>query len=306
MIRFADMSRLPAGVNSTPERFDVVFVGTAVDDRGRHSLQIARNSAGSVVEVRYDPDTYKLHLGANEFRASDMNAIRQTYPQAMLLMDATSLDAVEMLLLIKAFLNDMDGRRRLGFVYAEPGRYMPADSSIGMDYAFRFANSFKGLKPVPGFANELRQDQSGRLVACLGFEADRLDRILQGDDDAFIKHVTLIFGVPPYRTTWEMHALLPHERVINERRTSCELAFAGADNPKSAYEYLKESFRAIGRDERLIIAPLGSKPSSIGMALFACCHDNIRLTYDFPERLEGRTEGVGAIHRYLVDRRQPR
>lgn len=306
MIRFADMRRLPAEIDRIPERFDVVFAGTAVDDRGRRSLEIARNSANSIVEVRYDPDAYKLHLGPNEFRASDMTAIRQTYPQAMLLMDATSLDAVEILLLIKAFLNNTDDdHRRLGFVYAEPGRYMPTDNAIGMDYAFRFANSFKGLKPVPGFANELRQDQSGRLVACLGFEADRLDRILQGDDDAFIKHVTLIFGVPPYRTTWEMHALLPHERVINERRTACELAFAGANNPKAAYEYLKESFRAVSKDERLIIAPLGSKPSSIGMALFACCHDNIRLTYDFPERLEGRTEGVGTIHWYLVDRSSP-
>ena len=305
MIRFADMRQLPAEADRAPERFDIVFVGEAVDDRGRRSLEIARNSANATVEVHYDPDTFKLRLGQNQYRSSDMEGIRQAFPQAMLLMDATSLDAVEMLLLIEAFLHNSEDHRRLGFVYVEPGRYMPTDSAIGMDYAFRFANSFKGLKPVPGFANELRQDEQGRLVACLGFEPERLDRILQSDDDAFIKHVTLIFGVPPYRTTWEMHALLPHERVINERRSSCELAFAGANNPKAAYEYLKESFRAVQRNERLILAPLGSKPSSIGMALFASCHDNIRLTYDFPVRLEGRTEGIGAVHRYLVDRRQP-
>ncbi|MCK9366585.1 MAG: hypothetical protein M0P72_05500 [Metallibacterium scheffleri] len=287
---------------STPETFDLVFVSQAIDERGSRSLEIARNSANHVVEVDYDPETFHLKLGDAAFRASDLDSIRQAFPGAMILLDATSLDPVEMLILSRAFLYNAEDRRRLGFVYAEPAHYKPATVAIGMDYAFTFADKFRGLKSVPGFANELRDDEGGRLVACLGFEADRLDRILQDDDGNFIKHVTLIFGVPPYRTTWEMHALLPHERVISKHR-SCELAFAGANNPKATYECLKESFQAIGQGERLIIAPLGSKPSSIGIALFACCRDNIRLKYDFPVKLEGRTEGVGAIHRYLVDRR---
>lgn len=301
MIQFADMRQLASDASRAPESFDWVCVGKAVDDRGRRSLEIARNSADQTVVVEYDPDSFQLKLDQNFFRASNVDGIRQAFPGKKILLDATSLDAVEMLILTRAFLRNRDDRRHLGFIYAEPNRYKPAVNAIGMDYSFTFADKFRGLKSVPGFANELRDDEKGRLVACLGFEADRLDRILQDDDGNFIQHIMLVFGVPPYRTTWEMHALLPHERVISQHR-SCELAFAGANNPKAAYECLRESFQAIGEDERLIIAPLGSKPSSIGIALFACCQDNIRLKYDFPVRLEGRTEGVGAIHRYLVDR----
>ena len=301
MIRFADMRQLTLDAVSAPEFFDWVFIGAAVDHRGHRSLEVARNSANQVIEVSYDPNTFQLRLGEASFRASNMQGIRHAFPGPMILMDATSLDPVEMLILTRAFLHNQEDRRRLGFIYVEPSRYTPLVEVVGMDFSFTFADKYRGLKSVPGFANELREDEMGRLVACLGFEADRLERILQDDDGNFIRHVTLIFGIPPYRTSWEMHALLPHERVIREHQ-SCELAYAGANNPKATYECLLESLKAVGNDERLIIAPLGSKPSSIGVALFASCRENIRLKYDFPIRLEGQTEGVGAIHRYLIDR----
>lgn len=301
MISFTEMRQLPANAVSAPERFSWAFVGPAIDDRGGRSLELARASADRIVEVRYDPETFRLHIGENSYRASDLAAIRGAFPGDELLLDATSLDPVEILVLTAAFLRPHDSRRKLGFLYAEPERYLPSNDAVGLDTAFAFAAGFRGIKSVPGFANELRNDQRGRLIACLGFEADRLERILQDDDGTFIRHSTLVFGVPPYRTSWEMHALLPHERLIRQNR-ECEIAFAGANNPKAAYECLKLAFGAVQDDERLIIAPLGSKPSSIGMALFACCRDDIRLKYDFPVRQAGATEGVGAVHRYLVER----
>ncbi|MBD9471255.1 hypothetical protein [Pseudoxanthomonas sp. PXM01] len=300
MISFSDMRQLAPGAAHAPERFDWAFAAPPFDDRGRRSLDLVRASADQTLEVSYEPETFRIQIGPNSFRASDLQGIREAFPGNMLLLDATSLDAVEMLVLTTAFLRPDHNTRQLGFIYAEPERYRPSSDAVGMELAFNFAARFRGIKSVPGFASELREDEHGRLVACLGFEADRLDRILQDDDGTFIRHSTLVFGVPPYRTTWEMHALLPHEKLIRQRM--CEVAFAGANNPKAAYECLKAAFQATADDERLIIAPLGSKPSSIGMALFACCRENIRLKYDFPVRQEGGTEGVGVIHRYLVGR----
>ncbi|WP_285404284.1 hypothetical protein [Luteibacter sp. ME-Dv--P-043b] len=303
MIRFTDMRQLAPGAVQTPERFDIVFHGLAIDDRGDHSLKVALASAAQAAAVSYDPQGFRITVGDAVFRVADLHEIRQAYPGSKILLDATSLDAVEILILTRAFLH-CDTPRELGYLYAEPEHYHPASNDISMDLSFSFADSFVGLKPVPGFAPELRPDEPGRLVACLGFEADRLDRILQDDDGNFIKHTTLIFGVPPYRTTWEMHALLPHARLINQNR-SREVAFAGANNPKATFEQLNDAERAIdaGRNERLLVAPLGSKPSSIGVALFACCRDDVRLKYDFPIRARKQTSGVGAVHRYLINKR---
>lgn len=299
MIRFVDMRQLTVDADQAPERYEWAFVGAAIDERGRRSLALVRNSAAHTAEVEYDPDSFMLRVGEQHFRVSDLEGISQAFPGNPVL-DATSLDPVEILILTAAFMRDLAGRR-LGFVYTEPARYRPSGNAAGMDIAFNFALRFRGMKSVPGFAGELREDENGRLVACLGFEPERLDRILQDDEGTFIKHITLVFGVPPYRTSWEMHALLPHERIIRQNHT-CELSFAGANNPKATYECLRTVLQATGDDERLIVAPLGSKPSAIGMALFSCCRENVRLKYDFPIRREGGTEGVGSIHRYLVER----
>ncbi|NYF22626.1 hypothetical protein HDC36_004103 [Xanthomonas sp. JAI131] len=302
MIRFVDMRQLATDAGRAPEDFDIVFHGQAIDDRGDLSLRIAIASAPVSVSVSYDPHNFQISLNGTPLRVADLERLRESYLGRRVLLDATSLDAVEILILTRAFLH-CDSPRELGYLYAEPEHYHPASDDISMDLFFSFADQFIGLKPVPGFAPELRPDEPGRLVACLGFEPDRLDRILQDDDGNFIKHTTLIFGVPPYRTTWEMHALLPHARLINQNRDR-EVAFAGASNPKATFEQLSAAARAIDNsiNERLLIAPLGSKPSSIGVALFACCRDDIRLKYDFPVRSRHQTSGVGAIHRYLVKR----
>lgn len=303
MIRFLDMRQLSNEAAQTPELSDLVFVGEAVDDRGRHSLDLARASGEITINVSYDPETFLLTLGDRSFRVSDLETVRQEFAGQRVLLDATTLDAVEILVLTRAFLN-CEQPRLLSFLYVEPARYLPCTDEIGMDLAFSFADQFRGLKAVPGFADELRADDKGRLVACIGFEPDRLDRILQDDDGNFIHHTALIFGIPAYQTSWEMLALLPHERIIGQHQNRCEVQYAGANNPKATFATLKRIVTAVAQDagERLLVAPIGSKPSAIGVALFACCRDDIRLKYDFPIRLHNRTEGVGAIHRYLVEK----
>lgn len=303
MIRFLDMRQISVDASQMPESSDLVFVGEAVDDRGRCSLELARASGQTTIIVNYDPETFLLTLGDRIFRVSDLELVRQEFTGHRVLLDATTLDAVEILVLTRAFLN-CEQPRLLSFLYAEPAKYLPCTDEIGMDISFSFADQFRGLKAVPGYANELRADTKGRLVACIGFEPDRLDRILQDDDGNFIHHTVLIFGIPAYRTSWEMLALLPHERIIGQNINRCEVKFAGANNPKATFATLEHIVRAIAQNEgeRLLVAPIGSKPSAIGVALFACCRDDIRLKYDFPIRLHDRTEGVGAIHRYLVDR----
>lgn len=301
MIRFAEIGQVDPRAPAHAD-FDLAFASAPIDERGQHSQAVAQQSAATLVRVAYDPEAFTLTIDGTAYRVSEQERIRRAFTGQRLLLDATSLDPVEMLLLCRIFLGTPEDHRRIGFVYVEPDRYLPASNAAGMEYAFTFSDGFKGFHPVPGFAGELREDEEGRLVACLGFEADRLERILQNDDSNFIRHLTLICGVPPYRTSWEVHALLAHHRVISQHQ-SWNLTYAGANNPKATYERLEDASRAVGTGERLIIAPLGSKPSAIGMALFACCRDNVRLKYDFPIRTAGRSEGVGAVHRYVAARR---
>lgn len=301
MIDFVDMQLLHPTRNVTPTAYDAVFFGTPIDERGRRSHAVAIASAGRGFSVAYLPDQYQLRVANEQARVSDLSSLERTIPGTSVLLDATSLNAVELLLLTRMFLN-CPAPRRVGFLYAEPKAYVKKNPDHA-DTPFAFARHVAGEHPVPGFAHELRSDEPARLVACLGFESDRLNRILGDDDHYFIRHRHLIFGVPPYRTSWEMHALLPHAEQLSE--SNVEIAYAGASNPRATYRKLGQIADTISPHYpgRLVLAPIGSTPSSIGMALYACCREDVRIKYDFPTRAEGLTLGVGPLHHYAAERR---
>lgn len=301
MIRFIALGPLQDGALRTLEHYDVAFVGTPLDDRGPHCLEIARASSDRIVQVQYLAGEPALRLDEHEFRPSDLNGIRAAAPGRRFLLEATSLDVVEMLLLCRAFLHDQDVE--LGFIYAEPESYTPMAGDGGGMQTFAFSERCHGSHAVPGFAHELRDDAFGWMVVCVGYESDRLQRMLEEDDGAFINHTTLVFGVPPYRTSWELHALMPHLPLLGGQ-SRFEVAFAGANNPRATFMELKKASEAVAGTARgqLLIAPLGSKPSGIGAVLFAALRDDIRLKYDFPIRTSGGSRGVATVYRYLVAR----
>lgn len=301
MIKFMRLGPLDAAVERLPERYDVGFVGDPLDDRGPRCAAIVGHSCAQVVSVRYAADEPALTIGGASFRPSDVAGIAGSHPARSVLLESTSLDVVEMLLLCRAYLQTPG--TRVGFIYAEPERYVPRDQAPGAAQHFEFSARSAGTFAVPGFAHELRDDALGWMVVGVGYESDRLQRILDEDDGTFISHTTLVFGIPPYRTGWELHALLPHLSVLSAD-PSVEIAFAGANNPRATFLEVKKASEAVAgtAGAQLLVAPLGSKPSSIGILLFACLRNDVRLKYDFPIRNAGATEGIGTIYRYLVER----
>lgn len=301
MIRFISLGPLQPGAQTTPEHYDVAFVGKPLDDRGPHCLGIARASSDCVVPVEYLAAEPALRIGGSEFRPSDLRGIREAIPARRILLEATSLDVVEMLLLCRAHLQTPDVE--IGFIYAEPNSYTPATGGTAGMQTFAFSERCQGSYAVPGFAHELRDDAYGWMVVCVGYESDRLQRMLEEDDGAFINHTTLVFGIPPYRTSWELNALMPHLALFGTH-SGLEVAFAGANNPRATFMELKKASEAVAGTVRgqLLIAPLGPKPSGIGVALFAALRDDVRLKYDFPIRIPGGTSGVSTVYRYLVAR----
>lgn len=302
MIEFIDMHVIEPTRTRAPEQYDVVISGNSIDARGQRSLDVARASGKQVLTAGYDTSKFQLVVGPHAALAANLAPIERALAGPRVLLDATSLNAVELLLLARTFLR-CEQPREVGFLYAEPERYIPRNPDHE-NTPFAFAQRVAGEKPIPGFAHELRHEQPARLVACLGFEPDRLNRILGDDESYFINQVHLIFGIPPYRTSWEMHALLPHAERLSEQ--NIEVAYAGANNPRATYRRLCGIAQTITADYpgRLVVAPIGSTPSSIGVALFSCCRDDIRVKFDFPTRAEGMTEGVGPLHRYLVARQK--
>lgn len=281
--------------------YPTALCGKALDDRGRHSVTVARQASESCHEVSYNLETFELTIDSVTVRAGDHAALRARFPGQAILLDATTLDVPELLLLTRAF----SSTRHIGYLYVEPEKYRKRLSAGPDSHGFSLSSGYRPFAPIPGFTPELSAQRQGRLLAFVGFESTRLSRVLSPDEVGYVKSWSVAFGVPPFQASWEMHALVQNAEVLNDARQGSEnsqdVFFVGANDPLAAYNLIGEVCRSIDpKSERLILAPLGTKPASISVALFAAMNQNVRVTFDFPHRLAERTEGVGKAHHYGV------
>lgn len=295
---FPELDLVSPGTNTVyRELSDIAFVGNPLDERGRHSVALAKDNAKRTLQCRYDHSSFILHLDSDAIRVNDLTDFPRIMPATRILVDATTLDFPELLLLTKAYLVRSD----LGFLYIEPQKYTE-HTSPAYPKTFDLSTRFQAFQAIPGFGPELHADRLAHLAACIGFESTRLRRLLAEDEGHFIDRLGLIFGVPPYQVNWEMQSLLHHADIIGDHGPRSDILFAAANNPRSTFECLQNLYRALPSDHSrlLMLGAFGTKPASIATALFACTHEDTRVVYDFPTHSQDRTRGVGPIHYFMA------
>lgn len=283
--------------------FDVAFYGQYdLDDRSRHSTALTKATAKRCYQVRYDPASFSLTIGDDVFKVDDLEDIFRKFRAQSIVLDATTLDFPEILYLLSAY-RKQPARPRCGFFYVEPEGYRQRaeSSSIVPGNAFDLSERFMGNLQLPPFTRLLSNENKAHLVAFLGFEGDRLMRVLDADDSHFYEKVSIVFGIPPFQPNWDLHALMANSSLLERQNTS--VLYCGANNPRAAYMLLKDAHAGIvsGRASRLSVAPFGTKPMALGAALFRLEHDILTPIYDHPVRKPNRTFGVHRRHWYEID-----
>jgi hypothetical protein len=288
-MRITFQKELDEGTKVLRTTYDIAFFGQCLDDRGKHSIDLTKSASRLSHLINYVPEDFVLVSGTDRFRADASKAFCAKFPGTSVLLDATTLDVPELLLLCRHYFSD-NATKHIGFIYVEPEGYKS-----------KLSASFSPFHPIPGFTPELSSTRVGRLLAFLGFEPTRLHRVLSAEEGSNIKAFSVAFGVPPYRASWEMRAMMPNADVLNEQNAAEDVHYVGANNPLAAYHLIEQTSKTVSdKSERLILAPLGTKPASIGAVLFAALHPNVRIMFDFPLRAADRTFGVGRIHHYGV------
>jgi hypothetical protein len=283
--------------------FDVAFYGRDdLDDRSRHSADLTRAAAKRSYRVRYDPAKFSLSVGDETFRVDDLEDLFRRFRAKSLVLDATTMEFPEILYVLSAYRKQPD-RPRCGFFYVEPEGYRqrPENMSVVPGNAFDLSEGFLGNLQLPPFTRLLSNANKAHLVAFLGFEGDRLMRVLDADDGHFYEKVSIVFGIPPFQPNWDLHALMANSSLLERQNTT--VLYCGANNPRAAYMLLKDAHASIvsGRTNRLSVAPFGTKPMALGAALFRLDHDILSPIYDHPVRKSDRTFGVHRRHWYEVD-----
>lgn len=280
--------------------WDVAFVGKAVDDRGNEVIEFLRGRTTELYSLEYDPDEFELTTNGTRFNAEDLDSFLNNFKGKSIILETTTLGFVEIFLCCREAL-DL-GFPKIQMVYVEPLSYnRPRRTKLLHKRDFELSDEVKGYRAIPGatFMLSDRSDQKG--VFFLGYEESRLERALEDYQMIRPENCAVVFGVPAFNPGWEMDSFANNIRVIRDKNIKGGIHFCGAENPASALDVLNNVYKGLVENERLFVAPIGTKPSGIGVALFASSHRDVGVLYDHPKRSKGRSKEVSKWHLYDVE-----
>lgn len=277
-----------------------VFALGATEKRARLPLwqqMLATSPERCVVIERQDHETIDVRdRGAEKRSVSllDDKSLRALLSTGTVYLDISGLGHHVWASLLRAAHHI---RLPLKIIYVEPAGYKPHPSPASPT-VFDLSIGFSGLSPLPGFARLSGPVDEAKtlLVALLGFEGSRPQHLALQIDT--VPKVVPIVGVPGFRLEYPAFTVACNRTFLEEYRAHGEIRFARASCPFEAFRTLAD-LRRDYPDYYMYIAPVGTKPHSLGAVWFALEHPTVtELMYDHPMRKPGRTQGLGLIHVY--------
>jgi hypothetical protein len=280
--------------------WSVGFCGQILDDRGRAAVEAVKAHTGRILELSYDSDNFTVDCGERTVCADEFIDTLRQFRDDTIVLESTTLGFVEILLTCMCL-------RKLGveevhLIYVEPGKYSsPRWRQLLHRRDFELSGLVPGYTAIPGAAMLLADRASQKGIFFLGYEERRLERAFEDLQMIQASRAAVVFGIPAFRPGWEMDAIANNIEIIREQNIRGGVYFCGAENPLAVIEILGEFHRGLESDERLFVAPIGTKPHGIGVALFVAEHADVRVIFDHPRRTEGRSDGIGHWHLYKAD-----
>lgn len=279
--------------------YEVAFCGDVVDDRGEAAIAKIGSEAANIIKLRYEPSTLKIDINGAQILADDFASAFSRVVSGDVVLEATTLGFVELLLCCRALR--ANGAPSFDIVYVEPDSYRsPRRGHLLHRRDFELSEDVPGYQAIPGHAILLSDRTPQKCVFFLGYEEARLRRAFEDLQMLQPAECSVAFGVPAFKPGWEIDAIANNIDVIREQGILGGTHFCGAENPIGALEILSEVHRSLDSGQRLFVAPIGTKPHGIGVALFVSQHTDVRVIYDHPQRKRGRSDAISHWHLFSV------
>lgn len=202
------------------------------------------------------------------------------------LIDISSLDHVLIMIITKILLNDVVPKN-LFAAYIRPKRYSNQSGNVG----FSLCEKILGVKAVPGFAR--REWEKPVLCSFMGFEGIRLKGIIESISN--FDKIIPILAFPVGASQWYNVTMRNSMNVLHGEFSDATIYKCCSESIFNAVDLLKE---ILGREEKMIIAPLGTRAHSMASAIFASHHSNSKIIYDYVVENKHRAEGIAHVTVY--------
>jgi len=273
------------------------FVGMPCDERGEQAVSALRDRGIAVHHLVYMPETISLSLDGEKLECDELSEWLSDHKTSWLL-EGTTLGTTELVLATKEVLSC--GSSALCYLYVEPQRYKRQEHRRVIHARdFSLTRESNGFQAVPGFAYMLDEGSSQSVLFFLGFEGERLDQAFE-QLPIQPRTASAVFGVPAFQPGWEVDSFANNARLLRERGIGSSLYYCGANDAATTFRLLERIYGEKPSDQRLFVAPIGTKPQCIGLALFLANHCDVGFIYDHPVRGIGRSTGAGSWHVFDV------
>ncbi|MEA9554536.1 hypothetical protein VC273_00925 [Xanthomonas nasturtii] len=283
--------------------YEIAFVGKPVDDRGIAACKAVAGSCTTVHKFEVDVynSTYKID-GVIKHPPEIAKIIRDSNANHVLL-EATTLGLAELLVLLRVL--HTAGLDSVKILYVEPAEYTASrsreEASDQEEYKLSLNQKFCG---VHGFMHQYDERSRNNHVFFVGFEAGRVLNAFEQRN--YEKNgptsFAIIAGVPAFIPGWELATIDAHLPALEDLGvTAGGIYYAEASSIRDAYRMLWRLYSSSASEHSIFyVSPLGTKPHAIGAALFLLeTRQGDRATslfYDHPQRVSGRSSGVGSWH----------
>lgn len=293
MLHGDDISKVDVSVG-----LNFSIVGPTIDERCSFCLEYLDGKT-KVYRVEYDSTNFVLRINNTQIQINELPKFikDEGWTNDSIIIDATSVNVVELLLLIDAF--EKTDVHRFEVLYAEPKNYVPQGTRPRNRRDFKLSEKYDGYKGVPMFSRMTREADA--KVFCCGYEAARIQNAIEtlpiGTSDTY-----LLFGMPPFYVGWDMNAYYNHINFLVKENLH-NISYCGATNPLSVMMRLLDIYKTLQPDQNMFIAPVGTKPMSLAVCLFLvkmASSNKCALLFDHPKKSSARSKEVGEVNLYRI------
>jgi hypothetical protein len=291
-------SKDTAFINS--KSWDIAFVGSPVDDRGKTSIEFLSSKSSERIVLKYFPQTFKVEVNGDFIEKDNLDLFLSVYKKKSIIIDSTTLGFSELLILCQGLKDN--GFEELSILYLESGDYrLKQTNQILSKRDFELSGDIIGYEAIPGHALAISNENVQKIVFLCGFESERIDRAFE-DSEINQRNCSCIFGVPAICAGWEMDSFVNNLTILKDRKLARDINFCGATNPEAIVKKLEEYYSSLDDNDQMFVVPLATKPMSIGACLFVLSKpkDKVAVLYDHPIEISNRSTKIVNWHLYEI------
>ena len=252
-------------------------------------------------QFRYEPYT-SLYQDLYEFVTSLNNHNRK------IIIDISGFH-IRLLGALLSMISDHDWDSLI-CAYTESTDYPLSDSGKGisslshgvLDGAtgkFDLHRGFWGYNEIPNLKTTTTERDHFVWIVFLGFEGNRSIGIyneLKGE----ASYISPVITMPAIKPGWANYAYEANQDLFNSAEKTCtDIDYIAALDPFATFNYL-EAQKIKHPKRHLVISPLGTRPTSLGVLLYAMLNEECEIFFDTPKESESKIVQCGNTYLYDV------